>query len=99
MYQQTCTTWTNPQAASVPLPHRGAKVGVRTLDDIPKGSFVCTYIGHIYSEAESDQVRGFLGYVYVCMYCVINNPESSNIVLGGLRTYTVCTHITLSPHL
>jgi len=30
--------------------------GLRTLDDIPKGSFVCTYIGHIYTEQGGEEV-------------------------------------------
>ena len=52
------------------------KWGLRALDDIPKGSFVCTYIGHIYTEKGSDEVKGHgcgLGYqviiVFVCV-CV-----------------------------
>lgn len=31
--------------------------GLRTLDDIPKGAFVCTYIGHIYTEQGAEQVH------------------------------------------
>ena len=30
--------------------------GLRTLDDIPKGSFVCTYIGHVYTEQGGEEV-------------------------------------------
>ncbi len=43
--------------------------GLRTLDDIPQGSFVCTYIGHIYTEKESDKV---------CLLCgegLLNNES------------------------
>ena len=30
--------------------------GLRTLDDIPKGDFVCIYIGHIYTEQVAEEV-------------------------------------------
>ncbi|XP_064392242.1 histone-lysine N-methyltransferase SETDB1-like isoform X2 [Halichondria panicea] len=38
--------------------------GLRTLDDIPQGSFVCTYIGHIYTEKESDKQAQLHGDEY-----------------------------------
>lgn len=30
--------------------------GLRSLDDIPKGTFVCTYIGHVYSEEVGNEL-------------------------------------------
>jgi len=30
---------------------------VRTLDDIPEGSFVCSYVGHIHMEVDADKVH------------------------------------------
>lgn len=45
--------------------------GVRALDDIPQGSFVCSYVGRIYTEEESDKVyaRGNSA-VYICWKCM-----------------------------
>ena len=31
--------------------------GLRTLDDIPMGTFVCSYVGHIYTEMTAEKVR------------------------------------------
>ena len=30
--------------------------GLRALDDIPKGSFICTYVGNIYTEQNAEKV-------------------------------------------
>jgi len=40
--------------------------GIRALDDIPQGSFVCTYVGKLYADSES-QVQGKeFGDTYFC---------------------------------
>eukprot|EP00731_Ephydatia_muelleri_P023685 Em0015g1268a len=47
--------------------------GLRSLDDIPKGTFVCTYIGHVYSEEvgnelgtrDGDEYQAELDYIEV----------------------------------
>lgn len=36
--------------------HPKLQWGLRTLDDIPKGTFVCSYIGHIYTELDAEKV-------------------------------------------
>lgn len=38
--------------------------GLRTLDDIPRGAFVCTYIGHIYTEQGGDEMAVHYGDEY-----------------------------------
>ena len=40
---------------TVTFPFRGW--GLRCLDDIPKGSFVCTYVGNILNEEMANKVR------------------------------------------
>ena len=32
------------------------KWGLRTLDDIPMGTFVCSYVGHVYTEMSAEMV-------------------------------------------
>ena len=32
--------------------------GLRTLDDIPAGTFVCSYLGHVYTEKGAEKVLG-----------------------------------------
>lgn len=32
--------------------------GLRTLDDIPMGTFVCSYLGHVYTEMGAEKVQG-----------------------------------------
>ncbi len=53
-------THTHTHRSVVPLNCRGW--GLRTLDDISAGSFICTYIGHIYTEQGGEEVmRGRAG--------------------------------------
>ena len=63
--------------------HRGW--GLRSLDDIPKGTFVCTYIGHVYSEEvgnelgtrDGDEYQAELDYIGEFMCCRGNIERST----------------------
>lgn len=39
------------------------KWGLRTLDDIPTGTFVCSYVGHVYTEMGAEKVSSWLSLV------------------------------------
>ena len=64
--------------------------GLRTLDDIPKGSFVCTYIGHIYTEQGGEEVGCYTdGENATC------NPNSQYSTPYTMEMSTLPTWITL----
>lgn len=48
--------WLHPPHFSLLIVPLGRGWGLRSLDDIPKGTFVCTYIGHVYSEEVGNEL-------------------------------------------
>lgn len=79
--------------------------GLRSLDDIPKGSFVCTYIGHVYSEEvgnelgtrDGDEYQAELDYIEVMENrkegyesdAACSSDESSDLLSECASAYSV----------
>ena len=79
--------------------------GLRSLDDIPKGTFVCTYIGHVYSEEvgnelgtrDGDEYQAELDYIEVMEHrkegyesdVVCSSEEDSDPMSDSVSAYSV----------